>query len=98
MIRLLAIAAATYLVALLGGITQPASTAKAPDGQQIFRFDTFGDEQLWTGTLQMHQALASVSPATALKVGLKVDVDALPPAIVDALKKDRKSTRLNSSH
>jgi mono/diheme cytochrome c family protein len=83
----MALAAATYLVALLGVTTQPASTTKAPDGQQIFRFDTFGDEQLWTGTLQMHQALASVSPATALSVGLKVDVDALPPATVDALRK-----------
>jgi mono/diheme cytochrome c family protein len=83
----MAVAAATYLVALLGVTAQPASTTKAPNGQQIFRFDTFGDEQLWTGTLQMQQALASVSPATALSVGLKVDVDALPPAIVDALKK-----------
>jgi mono/diheme cytochrome c family protein len=82
----MAVAAATYLVALLGVTAQPASTTKAPNGQQIFRFDTFGDEQLWTGTLQMQQALASVSPATALSVGLKVDVDALPPAIVDALK------------
>jgi hypothetical protein len=24
-------------------------------GQQIFRFDTFGDEQLWTDTLHMHE-------------------------------------------
>ena len=55
------------------------------DGQRIFRYDTFGDEQLWTDTLRMHEALATVSPATALSVGLKVDVDALPPAIVNAL-------------
>jgi mono/diheme cytochrome c family protein len=87
MIRLMALAAATYLAALLGVTAQPAPTAKASDGQQIFRFDTFGDEQLWTSTLQMHQAIASVSPATALGVGLRVDVDALPPATVDALRK-----------
>ena len=36
------------------------------DGQQIFRFDTFGDEQLWTNVLRMHEAVAAVDPATAL--------------------------------
>ena len=48
------------------------------DGQRIFRFDTFGDEDFWAGTLHLNQAIAQVSPATALSVGLKVDVDALP--------------------
>src|SRR6185436_2177081 len=57
-----------------------------PDGQAIFRFDTFGDEQLWTDVLRMHEAVATVSPATALSVGLKVDVDALPPSIIAALR------------
>jgi hypothetical protein len=76
-----------WTVALLGAIAaHPASSAKAPDGKQIFRFDTFGDEQLWTDTLQMHQAIASVSPATALSVGLKVDADALPAATIAALR------------
>src|SRR6478736_5993438 len=56
------------------------------DGQAIFRFDTFGDEQLWTSVLRMHEAIATVDPATALAVGLKVDVDALPPAVVAALR------------
>lgn len=49
-------------------------------GQQIFRFDTFGDEQFWTDTLRMHEVIqSSVSPVTALSVGLKVDFQALPP-------------------
>ena len=56
------------------------------DGQAIFRFDTFGDEQLWTNVLRMHEPLATVDPATALAVGLKVDVEALPPAIIAALR------------
>ena len=56
------------------------------DGQQIFRFDTFGDEQLWTNKLQLHKAVASISPMTALSVGLKVDVEALPASVVNALK------------
>lgn len=56
------------------------------DGQTIFRFDTFGDEQLWTNVLRMHEAVATVDPATALAVGLKVDVDALPPSLIAALQ------------
>jgi hypothetical protein len=39
------------------------------DGQAIFRFDTFGDEQLWTDVLRLHEAVATVDPATALAVG-----------------------------
>jgi len=57
------------------------------DGQSIFRYDTFGDEQLWTGVLRMPEAIAKVSPATALAVGLKVDVDALPHSVVKAIRK-----------
>jgi mono/diheme cytochrome c family protein len=55
-------------------------------GRTIFRFDTFGDEQLWTNVLRMHEAIPSVNPVTALAVGLKVDVDALPHALIAALK------------
>ncbi len=58
-----------------------------PDGKSIFRFDTFGDEQLWTDVLRMHEVLATVDPVTALSVGLKVDVAALPRAVVTALRK-----------
>jgi hypothetical protein len=84
--RFVALGASAYAVALIVVMTaHPASSAKPFDGKQIFRFDTFGDEQLWTDTLQMHQAIASVSPETALGVGLKVDAEALPPAVVDAL-------------
>ena len=62
----------------------PADRAAA-DGQAIFRFDTFGDEQFWTDVLRMHEVLPTVSPATALSVGLKVDADALPPEVIAAL-------------
>ena len=59
---------------------------KRKEGQEIFRYDTFGDEQLWTDVLKMHEVIPSVDPATALAVGLKVDVDALPPVVIDALR------------
>ena len=56
------------------------------DGRDIFRHDTFGDEQLWTDVLRMHEVIPTVDPKTALAVGLKVDVDALPNSVVAALK------------
>jgi len=61
----------------------PATLAR---GRQIFRHDTFGDESYWTDTLRMHEVIASaVSPRAALTVGLKVDVDALPPSLQAAI-------------
>src|SRR3569832_81583 len=64
---------------------QQAVAAPTQNGQRIFRFDTFGDEQFWTDVLQMNQVVeSSVDPLTALAVGLKVDADALPPGILDS--------------
>src|SRR5437899_5055279 len=65
------------------------------EGKQTFRFDTFGDEAFWGDTLHLHQAIEGatfggvgqgVDPSTALAVGLKVDVDALPENLVQALR------------
>src|SRR5262245_47283568 len=59
----------------------------ADEGQRIFRFDTFGDEKFWTDTAKMNEVVQSaVSPATALKVGLKVDADAIPADVAQAIK------------
>ncbi|HEX9172343.1 MAG TPA: c-type cytochrome [Telluria sp.] len=56
-------------------------------GREIFRFDTFGDEANWTDRLRMHEVIAAaVDPTTALAVGLKVDADALPPAVIQGIK------------
>ena len=69
---------------------KPANAAPEPptfDGKTVFRFDTFGSEQLWTDVLQMQKAIAQVSPATALSVGLKVDSDVLPPEVIDQIQK-----------
>ncbi len=76
-----------------------AQASTTPDliseGQQIFRFDTFGDEDFWGGQLHLHQAIEGtqfggvgpgVSPNTALAVGLKVDVNALPGSLQNQLK------------
>lgn len=55
-----------------------------PDPQEVFRFETFGNETWWTDTLHMHEVIeTAVDPVTALAVGLKVDMDALPPGLLD---------------
>ncbi len=59
------------------------------EGQQIFRFDTFGSETFWTQT-GLHRAIAGeknggvgpgVSPKQALALGLKVDALKVPAPI-----------------
>jgi cytochrome c5 len=64
-------------------------------GRQVFRYDTFGDQAFWGGQLQLHKAIEGaglggvgpgVSPITALAVGLKVDVDALPASLITQIK------------
>ena len=47
-------------------VTTQANGSDTSKGLAIFRFDTFGDEQLWTNVLRMHEVIATVVPATAL--------------------------------
>jgi mono/diheme cytochrome c family protein len=66
----------------------PLDPQLVEEGQDVFRYDTFGNETFWTDVLQMNTVIESaVSPATALAVGLKVDASALPEAVVSAIQK-----------
>jgi hypothetical protein len=65
------------------------------EGRNTFRYDTFGSENFFGTTIGLHQAIegaafggvgGGVSPKTALAVGLKVDADALPNEVVEAIK------------
>src|SRR5689334_5624993 len=77
----------------------PAADVKLYNqGKRVFRFDTFGDEQFWTGALQLEKAIEGqknggvgpgLSPKAALGAGLKVDANALPKAVVTAIKKGK---------
>src|ERR1700687_4196670 len=76
-------------------MTPDNSERMLKEGQHTFRFDTFGDEAWWGDTLLLHEAIEGaklggigpgVSPATALFLGLKVDLDALPPWLVQQIK------------
>jgi len=82
-----------------GVMAQKAASEKTKSlieqGKQIFRFDDFGDKEFWSGLLHIDKAILGanhggfgpgVSPATALAVGLKVDVDALPAEVIAGIK------------
>ena len=95
--RVLGTASLVFAIALSSVIAASSSAVRAEqhassrgsrplDGQSIFRFDTFGDEQLWTGFLRMQEVIPQVSPATAVAVGLKVDAAALPDTVLAGLR------------
>ena len=73
------------------------------EGRETFRYSTFGDESFWGDGLGLHLAIAGAAhggvgpglpPAEALAVGLKVDVAALPRALVRDLA--RRKVDLNN--
>lgn len=69
------------------GVSRAPHSQRSNEGQRIFRHETFGDEKFWTDTARMHEVVQSaVSPNTALSVGLKVDADAIPPEVAQAIK------------
>jgi mono/diheme cytochrome c family protein len=88
------ITAAAALLAACGGHSSGSSDNSAAEqailvalGKDIFRFDTFGDETQWTDKLRLHETISTkVDPTTALSVGLKVDAEALPAAVVQGIQ------------
>jgi len=90
------VAAVVFAQCIKGGIVHgDDSDPLVRDGKKIFRFDSFGDEDFWSGLLHIDKAILGsanggfgngVSPKTALSVGLKVDAEALPADIVAGVK------------
>lgn len=81
-----------------GGHVPPAmkkgAIALLREGRETFRYDTFGDEEFWGGTLKLHEAIAGaanggvgagLSPKAALDLGLKVDSQSLSEPITRGL-------------
>jgi hypothetical protein len=80
-------ASSTQAITAIDQVSDDMSPETVAQGRQVFRFDTFGDEQFWTDKLKMHTVVATgVSPKTALSVGLKVDAEAIPPEVAQAIK------------
>ena len=72
------------------GFESHGDVENVAEGRRIFRFETFGDEQFWTDTARMHEVVQkSVSPKLALSVGLKVDAEAIPPDVAQAIKEGK---------
>jgi len=71
------------------GSAEANSQQLITQGRQIFRFDTYGDEAFWGGQLHLHEAINTLTPRQALALGLKVDSEALPPAVIDAIKRGK---------
>jgi hypothetical protein len=101
---LLSLAACSSVISLPAWSTDDENSAALAservlmEGRHTFRFDTFGDEAYWGDTLRLHEAIEGsalggvgpgVSPRTALAVGLKVDVAALPETLVENLRAGR---------
>lgn len=68
------------------------------EGRRIFRFDTFGDEAFWGDSLKLHEAIEGaafggigpgLSPEAALSLGLKIDTDAVLPALKSRMVLDQ---------
>ena len=68
------------------GSAESNSQAMIQEGRQIFRFDTFGDQAFWGGQLKLHQAINTLTPRQALALGLKIDSEVLPPAVIQAIQ------------
>jgi hypothetical protein len=74
-----------------------AAVQLVEQGRATFRFDTFGDESFWGGALQLHLWIAGhkkggvgegLSARAALALGLKFDLDALPPKLLERMRTD----------
>jgi hypothetical protein len=65
------------------------AAAMLAEGRVTFRFDTFGDEAFWGGTLRLHETVRQLTPTQALGLGLKVDINALPSGVAQALRHGR---------
>jgi len=95
-VMLLLVAAATLYQCSINKLQDNKDASSLiTEGRNFFRYDTFGDEDFWSGLLHIDKAIAGknnggfgggVSPTTALAVGLKVDAEALTTDVIAGIK------------
>ncbi len=78
------------------GITEnpnPHERGDAAAGKDVFRFETFGNEGFWTDAARLPKGMAEakLTPKQALEAGLQVDIEAIDPAMREALGKELKT-------
>jgi len=76
--------ATTTLLVACSDDNDPGTPDPSLDPQATFRYDTFGDDVLWTDVLRWNEVVTTVDPVTALAVGLKVDSEALAPGLLES--------------
>lgn len=71
----------------------PHETGDAVAGRDVYRFETFGNEGFWTDAMRLPQGVltAKFTPIQALKAGLQVDIEAIPPDMRDAMAAELKT-------
>jgi len=57
------------------------------EGRAIFRHSRMGSHVFFSRTLKLHRTVNRLTPRQALGLGLKVDAEALPPAVVQAIQR-----------
>lgn len=72
-------------IAADAAFNQAAEPRQVQSGREVFRFDDFGNWRFWTDTLRLNDAVETLTPNQALALGLKVDADAIPPAVLQAV-------------
>jgi len=87
------------LTACAGALLIPdialAQVGNPASGEQVYRFETFGNERFWTDAVRLPQGMkaARFTPLDALKLGLNVDADVLPLPVQAALAAELRSDR-----
>lgn len=77
----------------------PHQTGDRTRGMDVFRFETFGNENFWTDAMRLPAGIvrARVTPIDALKLGLSVNIDALPPTVQEVIAAEVKTDLSPSS-
>ena len=65
----------------------------ATNGQQVFRFETFGNEGFWANAVRLQQGMMDkkLTPLQALKLGMSFDSDAIDTSSTQTLAAQLKS-------
>ncbi|HEX6588631.1 MAG TPA: c-type cytochrome [Longimicrobiales bacterium] len=75
--RRFVVALAVATSAAVGGCRQFPAAEVSQDleqrGQEIFRYDTFGNDVFWTDTARLNEIVDEIQPLEALALGFKVD-------------------------
>src|SRR5450432_2400370 len=75
------------------GTPPVTSLGNAMNGQQVFRFETFGNEGFWMNAIRLQQGMMdkNLTPLQALNLGISFDSDA-----IDSASKQTLATQLQT--